>query len=89
METLDELIQESKGANVVRGIISFIMTLVMGLIVVFKFFGIVEGMGSDLTSTTSAVGPTYLGMKTTVYLVFGLLTIFLIAVGAGVVMSAV
>jgi len=89
METLDELIQESKGANVVRGIISFIMTLVMGLIVVFKLFGIVEGFSGELTSTTSAVGPTYLGIKSTVYLVFSLLIVFLIAVGAGVVMSAV
>jgi len=83
-DALDELIQESKGANVIRGIISFIMTLVMGLIVVFKFFGIADTMG-----LTDEGNDTYSSIKSTVYLVFGLLTIFLIAVGAGVVMSAV
>jgi len=83
------LIQEAKGANVVRGIISFVLTLVMGMIVCFKFLTVAEGTDAALTSTTSAVGPTYLSLRATVYLVFGLLGIFLLAVGAGVVMSAI
>jgi len=81
---LTALIQEAKGANVVRGIISFIITLVMGLIVTFKFLATTDTMG--LTGTGNE---TYQAFKATIYLVFGLLGIFLLAVGAGVVMSAI
>ena len=83
-ETLDSLIQEQRGANVLRGVISFIFTLVIGIIVVFKFFEVADDMG-----LTGDANDTYYSIKDTVYLVFGLLTVFLLAVGAGIVMSAV